>query len=182
VTLPDTTLPRNITGNRPVTRLPGDTSGTRPLVNNPSRPNIDGNPLRNIPKEQPPNTFVFNATEPHYVVVILNKIDPIYVNEARNAFYRYNRNTYYNKQMEAELVEVDADNRLLLISPFKNAQEAIEYVDNTRPRTATEIIPWLRGGKYSYSIITATNLEVLKNSKEIDKYTQFIEQHFPGKF
>ena len=84
--------------------------------------------------------------------------------------------------MNAELVEMDADNRLLLISPFKNAQEAIDYVDRSRPKTSSQIVPWLKGGKYIYSIITERNLEVLKNSKDIDKYRQFLDRNFPGKF
>ena len=83
------------------------------------------------------------------MVIVLNKVDPIFVNEAKNAFARYNRDTYYNKQMQAELIEIDSDNRLLLISPFKNAAEAITYVDQTRPKTANEILPWLKGGKYT---------------------------------
>jgi hypothetical protein len=84
--------------------------------------------------------------------------------------------------MQAELIEIDADNRLLLISPFTNAAEALLYVDQTKPKTANEIIPWLKGGKYSYSIITDKNLEVLKNSKDIDKYKQFLDKNVPGKF
>lgn len=134
------------------------------------------------PAQPPPNTYAFNAESPHYVVIVLSKVDPIFVNEARNAFARYNRDTYYNKQMQSELIDVDADNRLLLISPFKNAQEALDYVEQTRPRTATEIIPWLKGGKYSYTIITEKNLELLKADKDFDKYNKFLNQHFPGKF
>ena len=134
------------------------------------------------PVQPPPTAYSFNAETPHYVVILLTKVDPIFVNEARNAFARYNRDTYYNKQMQAELVDIDADNRLLLISPFKNAQEAMDYVDQTRPRTASEIIPWLKGGKYTYTIITDRNLELLKTSKDIDKYNQFLNQHLPGKF
>jgi hypothetical protein len=132
--------------------------------------------------QPPPTAYAFNADIPHYVIIILNKVDPIFINEARNAFIRHNRDTYYNKQMQAELVEIDSDNRILMISPFKNAQEAMDYVEQTRPRTATEIIPWLRGGKYTYSIITEKNLELLKNTRDIDKYSQFLNQHFPGKF
>lgn len=179
----DSTIARNITGNTPVTRLPGDSSGIRPGINDPGRPSITGAPrvtVSNQPRD--PNAFYFNATEPHYVVVILNKVDPIYVSEARNAFYRYNRDTYYNVQMQAELVDIDSVNRIVLISPFKTAQEAVDYVDRTKPRTATEILPWLRGGKYSFSVISARNLEILRSNKEIDKYVQFIEEHFPGKF
>lgn len=126
--------------------------------------------------------FSFEAETPHYVVIILNKVDPVFVSEARNAFYRYNRDTYYNKTMQAELVEIDNDNRLLLISPFKNAIEAVAYIDQTRPKTSTEIVPWLKGGKYTYSIITEKNLEVLKDSKDINAYTQFLEKMVPGKF
>jgi hypothetical protein len=179
----DSTIARNMAGNQPVTRLPGDSAGARPGVNDPSRPNITGAPrvtVSNQPRD--PNAFYFNATEPHYVVVILSKVDPIYVSEARNAFYRHNRDLYYNVQMQAELVDIDSVNRLVLISPFNTAQEAVDYVDRTKPRTATEILPWLKGGKYSFSVISARNLEILRTSKEIDKYVQFIEQHFPGKF
>lgn len=126
--------------------------------------------------------FSFNSETPHYVVIILNKVDPVFVNEARNAFFRYNRDTYFNKTMQAELVEIDNDNRLLLISPFKNASEAIAYIDQTKPKTSNEIVPWLKGGKYTYSIITEKNLEVLKGSKDINAYTQFLEKMVPGKF
>jgi hypothetical protein len=136
-------------------------------------------PIVDVPK---PSSYNFKADVPHYVVLVLNKVDGVFVNEAKNAFARYNRDTYYNKPMNAELSTLDADNRLLLISPFKTAQEAIDYIDKTKPKTATEIIPWLKGGKYSYSIIDASNLELLKTKKSIEEYNQFMNQHFPGKF
>ena len=126
--------------------------------------------------------YRFEVETPYFVVIVLTKVDPIFVNEAKNAFARHNRDTYYNKQMQAELIEIDTDNRLLLISPFKNATEALAYIDQTRPKTANEIIPWLKGGKYSYSIITDKNLEILKNSKDLDKYRQFLDKNVPGKF
>ncbi|MGK2861376.1 MAG: tetratricopeptide repeat protein [Chitinophagaceae bacterium] len=134
-----------------------------------------------IPVSAAPS-FGFDSEAPHYVIILLTKVDPIFVNEAKNAFSRYNRDTYYNKQMQAELIEIDTDNRLLLISPFKNAADALVYIDQTRPKTASEIIPWLKGGKYSYSIITEKNLEILKNNKDIDKYKQFLDKNIPGKF
>ncbi len=126
--------------------------------------------------------YHFETETPHYVVIVLTRVDPIFVNEAKNAFSRYNRDTYYNKQMLAELIEIDTANRLLLISPFKNATEALAYIDQTKPKTANEIIPWLKGGKYSYSIITDKNLEILKNSKDLDKYKKFLDKNVPGKF
>lgn len=128
------------------------------------------------------SAYTFETEKPYYVAIMLSKVDPIFVTEAKNAFSRYNRSTYYNKQMTAELIEIDADNHILLIDPFKNLQEALDYIDKTKPKTSTEIIPWLKGGKYNYSVITANNLELLKNSKDIEKYNQFLNQHLPGRF
>ncbi len=126
--------------------------------------------------------YAFTPETPHYVVLVLNKVDRIFVNEAKNAYSRYDHNTFYNKRMTEELVDVDADNHLLLISPFKNAQEALDYVDKAKPITSSQIVPWLKGGKYSYSIINDKNLELLKNSKDIDQYKQFLEKYIPGRF
>jgi hypothetical protein len=152
---------------------------TAPVVVSPPKTDtVVNKPVQTVPAA----TYAFSAETPHYVVLALNKVDPIFVNEAKNAFARFNRDTYYNKQMQAELVEIDAENRFLLISPFKTAQEATEYVEITRPRTASEILPWLKGGKYTFTIITQRNLELLKTSKDIEKYNQFLNQHLPGKF
>jgi hypothetical protein len=162
-----------------INNKPPDTLQQKPLAVQP--PTVVQQPVAVQP---PPSSsgFTFEMDKPHYVLLMMNKVDPVFINEARNAFYRYNRSTYYNRQMNAELVQIDNENHLLLISPFKTMQEAIDYIDQTRPKTATEIIPWLKGGKYSFSIITDKNLDTLKNTKEIDKYRSFLEEHLPGKF
>ena len=103
-------------------------------------------------------------------------------NEAKNAFQRYNKDTYYNKTFSHDLFQLDPENRLLLIAPFANAQEAITYIEKTRPITATEIIPWLKGGKYTFSILTNSNFELLKGNKDIEAYKSFLNQYLPGKF
>jgi hypothetical protein len=160
-----------------VTQPKKDTSKVQPITTGP-KPVTDS--LANKPKIISP--FSFNANEPYYVVLILNKVDPVFSNESKNAFARYNRDTYYNKTFSTDLFQLDGDNRLLLIAPFANAADAVSYVDATRPRTASEIIPWLRGGKYSFTIITDANFNILKDNKDIEKYQQFINQYFPGKF
>lgn len=156
-----------------------DSTRTQPVIINPT-------PVRDTTTNRPvtPSTsaYKFSATEPHYVVLVLNKVDPVFVNEAKNAFARFNRETYYNKTMSADLADLDADNRLLLISPFKDAAEAINYIDQTKPRTASEILPWLRGGKFSFIILTDSNYDMLKVNKDLDAYKVFLNQYFPGKF
>jgi hypothetical protein len=126
--------------------------------------------------------YQFDEKEPVYVVLVLNKVDPVFCNEAKNAFIRYNKDTYFNKPMTASLFDIDAENRILLMSPFKDAAEALTYVEKVKPKTASEILPWLKGGKYSFIILSDANFDILKVYKDIDKYKVFLNQHFPGKF
>lgn len=158
-----------------------DTATTKPLVVTvPVKPVTDSSQIK--PAVKPDAPFVHAPGEAHYVVLILNKVDPVFSNEAKNAFARYHRDNYYNKQFSLDLFELDADNRLLLIAPFTNAQDAITYIDKTKPRTADEIIPWLKGGKYSFSILTNGNFDLLKQNKNLEGYRNFLNQYFPGKF
>ena len=157
-----------------------DSSANKQRVVTKTNPSVDS-----LSKQPPKNVispYAFKEDAQHYVVLILNKVDPVFSNEAKNAFFRYNRETFYNKTMAVDLIELDPDNRLLLISPFKTAQEAVDYIDRTRPKTASEIIPWLKGGKYSFSIINDNNLQLLKTNKDLENYKTFLNQHLPGKF
>ncbi|MBS1920345.1 MAG: hypothetical protein JST17_08835 [Bacteroidetes bacterium] len=172
--------------NTPVNKnnLAIDSNYIKAITNSKQQPNIISKVDSAANKSIPPlvTSYTFTPDAPHYVVLLLTKVDRVFANEARNAFFRYNRETYYNKTMTAELIEIDGSNKMLLISPFNNSKEAIDYIDHARPLTPTEIIPWLKGGKYSFTIITDKNLDVLKANKDIDKYQEFLHQNIPGKF
>ncbi len=181
----DSTVGKSIVPPPVVVKKPvADTiTKTNPLVTTPppTKPIIDSTGVKPIvPKINTP--FTYNPADQYYVVLVLNKVDPVFSNEAKNAFNRYNQDTYYNKRYTIDLFQLDADNRLLLIAPFTNAQDAIAYIDKAQPKTATEIIPWLKGGKYSYSILTNTNFDILKDNKDLNAYKTFLNQYFPGKF
>ncbi|MFZ1264658.1 MAG: hypothetical protein WAT34_14195 [Chitinophagaceae bacterium] len=173
--------PKDTATNRPIVPtvlVPKDTAIAKPVVNNlPAKDSIANKPPVKIN-----SPYTYTPDKPHYVMLILNKIDPVFSNEAKNAFIRYNKDTYYNKTYSIDLYQLDTDNRLLLIAPFANAQEAISYVEKTLPKTATEIIPWLKGGKYTFSILTDSNYDLLKNNRDIDAYKNFLNQYLPGKF
>jgi predicted negative regulator of RcsB-dependent stress response len=185
--------------NLNVTRYADSATGAKPVVVT----NVSNNPPRDTTTTQPPivtrpqpardtvavkpvvktdSPFTFNAEEPHYVVLVMNKVDPVFGNEARNAFSRYNRDTYYNKTFSVDLFQLDTDNRLLMIAPFTNAADALAYVEKARPKTPTEILPWLRGGKYTFTIMTDGNFNLLKENKDVEKYKSFLNEHMPGKF
>jgi len=158
---------------------------TPPIVTQPPPNRTDTTTNVKPPVITPPKTpgaYSYDAGAKHYVVLVLNKVDPVFVNEAKNAYIRYNRDTYYNKTYSLDLFQLDNDNRLLMIAPFASAQDAVSYVDRAKPKTATEILPWLRGGKYSYLILTEANFDLLKELKDVEKYRLFLNEHLPGKF
>ena len=69
-----------------------------------------------------------------------------------------------------------------MISGLPTAAAATDYVQTAQPLAATEIIPWLTANKYTFSIISGRNLELLKTKGNIAEYKRFLEQHLPGKF
>jgi hypothetical protein len=129
-----------------------------------------------------PEGYYYNPAEAHYAVVVLNKVDPIFVSEAKNAFERYNKESYNKQSLDVQILNLTADTRLLLISGLPTAAAATDYVQKVKELAATEIIPWLTGNKYTFSVITAPNLEILKTRQDMGAYQRFLEQHLPGKF
>ena len=168
-----------------------DTVATRPQVLKADTAAVK-KPITNLPAKtdsvvtkktaKPILAFSFNAASPHYVMIILNKVDVVFGNETKNAFARYNAEKFYNKSFELSTIPLDADNKLVLIKPFDNAQAAIDYINQVKPKAAGEIIPWLKADKYSFSIITDQNLEILKSNPDLTAYKLFLDQNLPGKF
>ncbi|HEY0677897.1 MAG TPA: hypothetical protein VGD17_06410 [Chitinophagaceae bacterium] len=126
--------------------------------------------------------YSFKAEEPQLVMIVLDRVDPVYVSETRNAFNRFNREKYYNKTFEITNVPLDDNIKLVVLSNFENANAAIEYVERVRKSAGSEIIPWMPPGKYTFYIISAQNLEVLKTSKDVGAYIKELSAVFPGKF
>ena len=129
-----------------------------------------------------PTSFTFVPEQQHLVVLVMDKVDPVYVNEAKNAFARYHKEKYSDKPLEITPLPLTDDTRFMLIGKFDNAAAALSYIDKTRKLAATDIIPWMPAAKYSFILVSESNLEVLKNNKDLPQYKKFLGQHFPAYF
>ena len=127
-------------------------------------------------------SYTFKPDDKYYAAVLLTKVDMVWVNETKNAFNIYNRGKFYNRQFEYSVNQVTPDYKVLLIGNFDNAQAAADYVQAVKPVSTSQIVPWLSADKYSFTIISAANLEILKIQQDIGLYKQFIEKNIPGKF
>ena len=125
--------------------------------------------------------YTFSASDTQYVAIVLNRVDPIFVTEGRNAFNRYNQETYSGK-IGINTRKINSQYQFMLIGPFVSAKEAMDYIDKTRPLTKTRIVPWLTADKYSFLMISNRNMNILATKEDVDRYHSFIQKIFPDKF
>ena len=134
------------------------------------------------PVIQSVNNYAFNPSDSQYIAVVLNKVDPVFASEARNAFYRFNLEKFYNLRLKVNQQKLNDSTSLVLIGPFANAGDAVDYLDKTKPMATARIIPWLKPEKYIFSMISPANLQLLYNKNNIDEYIQFLKRNLPEKF
>jgi hypothetical protein len=128
-----------------------------------------------------PGEYYFDSTTKHHAAIVLDKVDPLFVTEVRNAYTRFNRERYH-QTFPMNVVDLDADRKILLIGDFASAQEALNYMTSARQAAASEVMPWLKAEKYSFSIIDDENLPLLLEKKDLEQYRKFLVQNLPGKF
>ena len=126
-------------------------------------------------------SFTLSPEKPHYVVMILDKVDGVYVAEAKNAFVRFNKESMSTINVSISRDTIDATRSLLLFQTFGNAAEALKYFDKIKKAASSEV-SWLQPAKYSFIIISNDNLMLLKTNKDISSYKQLLNTNFGNKF
>ena len=130
----------------------------------------------------PASLFNRHAEQAHFVVLVLDQVDPVYVNEARNAFLRYNKEKYYNQPMNVVITSLSDQLKLVSISGLANEQAAVEYIQQAKVLAPKEIIPWLKGNKYYFLPIAQDNMDLLISNKNLPAYRDFLKQLFPDQY
>lgn len=126
-------------------------------------------------------SFVMKTDAPHTVIMILDKVDGVYVNEAKNALSRYNKENYYGQVIDVAKDALDAGINLLVMSSFADGAASLEYYAKLK-KDAPRELSWLPANKYSFLIITKENLQVLKENKDMTGYKTLLNTIYPGKF
>jgi tetratricopeptide (TPR) repeat protein len=138
-------------------------------------------PDKKLPPPIKNAVFTFDANEPQNVLMVLTKVDPVYSSEARNAFNRYNSQSYNTNKIQIVKDTLDSVRTLLVFSQFDNADAAIKYRDKLKQDAPVQI-SWLPAQKYAFYIISQSNLELLKENKNLQSYIDLLNKKYPGKF
>jgi hypothetical protein len=123
--------------------------------------------------------FVKDKESGHLVLLVLDKVDRIFVNEARNAFNRYNAQYPASRPLESLIEPLNDNIKFLVMQPFDNATQASAYIQRVDKLAATELIPWLPREKYSFIIVNAKNLETIRSMKSVSEYISSLKQLYP---
>ena len=89
---------------------------------------------------------------------------------------------FYNQKINVSSTKLNDSLNIVLLGPFSDAASALIYVNKVKPQAAGVIIPWLKPDKYSFTIISQPNLDILNNTKDLQGYKSLIEKVLPGKF
>lgn len=143
------------------------------------KPVVDSS-IFNKPQSVQTSEFSFDPSSAHFVVMVLHNVDLVFGNEAKNAFNRYNRESFSEQPIGITIEAVDEADKLLLLSGFSDAGSALNYLNKARRVAGTQIVPWLGSDKYWFTIISEKNLEVLKNKKDLNIYRTFFENNYPS--
>ncbi|CAN5446686.1 hypothetical protein BH10BAC3_BH10BAC3_27180 [soil metagenome] len=131
-----------------------------------------------------PSPYIINGAEPFMVALVMEKVDPAYVNEALYSLNNSSRKNFNGQPVEATKKKL-RDNLwiIMLRSPeFKNAEAAVNYINYLKPVAQKEIISWLDTSKYSYIILNEANLSLLSQDPNMPLYQKVLKETFPGKF
>ena len=160
------------------------TNTRKPAVINPVNLNRDSLNVKEMTQLQRPSMhgYTFNPNDQHLVLLVLDKVDIVFSGEALNAFNRFNKERFRNQEIGMEPYEISSEKKLVMIGPFINAQDAVDYMDLVKQLAPGNIIPWLKPEKYSFLILSTENLPVLKDKKDLTLYYQFLQTNLPGKF
>ncbi len=173
-------LVSNDDNTKTVTKAPVVVAPAAPKLPVAAQPIIIKDTLKTIPvlkKDQ----YEMQTEAPHLVIMILDKVDGVYINEAKNAFNRFNKENFYGMPLEISKDVLDADRQLLVTASFANGAAALEYYEKIK-RSAAREVSWLPANKYAFLIITKENLEVLKTKKDIAGYKALLNTLYPNKF
>ncbi|MEO8771360.1 MAG: hypothetical protein ABI402_14795 [Ferruginibacter sp.] len=133
------------------------------------------------PASMKSGVFTWQSDKPQYVIMILNKVDAVYIREAKTAFDKYNSSNFLSKHLTINKDQLDADRTILITATFENGDDAVRYFDKIKKDAPNEV-SWLQANKYSFLVISEANLQLLKTNKEIDTYKVLLNNQYPGKF
>jgi len=137
-----------------------------------------------IGKPSTPSPFAINGNEPQVVAIVLENIDPAYVNEVSYAFT--NSTLRNSDKAQVNVVKRKLRDKLWIVElqseSFVNMQSSYEYIKYIKPIATQSLLNWLDASKYYFISISKNNLKLLDQNTNAALYYQVLKEAIPQKF
>ncbi len=153
----------------------------QPQPGDPPQPQATANPDAPAPKPAVVSGPFVYAEGQHLVLMVLDKVDGTYINEAKNAYTRFSSDYFRDLQLEITRETLDAERALVVFKTFPDTETAMRFIARAR-RAAPEEVSWLPANKYSFVLISESNLTLLQSNKNLAGYLDGLRKQFPGQF
>jgi outer membrane protein assembly factor BamD (BamD/ComL family) len=131
----------------------------------------------NAPQGLHSDSYVFDPSSPHVVMMVMTQVSYVFANEAKNAFARYNQDAHYNDNIPTDTIQLVPGVTILRFGPFANIVDALTYEVDLQKNSGRDIVPWLAKDKYQFLVISEDNLAVLRQKKDLAAYSTFIASY-----
>ena len=129
-----------------------------------------------------PGSYHFQPADSQVVVMLLDRVDPVYRNEARIGLAGYHRSQFPDMGLTIRVDGFNDDIRMLLIEGFEDLSSALGYIEQVKKSSVTELFPWMPADRYRYFPVSVPDLPLFMEKKDEAGYMEFLRRYLPGKF
>jgi hypothetical protein len=129
-----------------------------------------------------PGSYYFQPADSQVVVMLLDRVDPVYRNEARVGLAGYHRAQFPDMGLTIRVDGFNDDIRMLVIEGFEDLASALQYIEQVRKVSPTELFPWMPADRYRYFPVSVPDIPLFMEKKDSGGYLDFLRLHLPGKF
>jgi tetratricopeptide (TPR) repeat protein len=122
------------------------------------------------------DTFSLNLNSQHFVIAVCPD-DAAIANAFKSALADYNNDYYSNANLSITSSLFGASDQITNIKTFKNAEEALDYIDNLKKDT-TVFSGNVKLQLFTIMAISADNLPRLYRKKQVSYYKPFFDDHY----
>ncbi len=119
--------------------------------------------------------YKFDENASHLFVIAIENND-VDINRIKFDLTSYNVENFLMFDFDVKKVPFDKTIQFIVVKPFKNKKQASKYLKIILKRS--DVFTNLRPIDYKQFIISDTNLETLKNDKDIEKYLRFYKKKY----
>jgi tetratricopeptide (TPR) repeat protein len=118
--------------------------------------------------------YKYEENTEHFFAFVL--YDKSYLNQLLFNIINFNLDNFDDLNLKAESVQINGSQDIITIMPFKNKAESLDYYN--KASSDKSIFKDVDESKVQKMVISASNLNILKTDKSVDRYLKFFNEHY----